>query len=169
MVALRRAAVATGFTLALVILGLVWATPSAPPCSSAGEPGDAARSAGCFTMRDQSVLVVADYNGKVALPGGRAKAGESPRCNAERESWEETGLVLTATRELARTDTGFVLFECEPRYPNQAIAPERRFEVSDVFWLPADAINQHTWRFPAKLPLLRQLLAQAAHTDSPVQ
>ena len=49
-------------------------------------------------IRSGDKIVVTDelITGKFSLPGGGFKTGESPRAAAERETWEEAGLVVTA-------------------------------------------------------------------------
>ena len=73
---------------------------------------DSAVSAGCFYVQDDKLLVVQDWMGKVSLPGGLGKRGESAQCTAYRETWEETGLLLEPGERVAGFKESFFLYRC---------------------------------------------------------
>ena len=72
----------------LLVLSACGETP--PPCSSSG-PLESAPSAGCLIWDQRGALLVKSWSDEWALPGGSVAAGESARCGAEREVFEETG------------------------------------------------------------------------------
>lgn len=60
---------------------------------------------------DKLVLIHEILTNRISLPGGTIIEGEQPRAAAQRETWEETGLVVTVGKELGRTETA-VFFDC---------------------------------------------------------
>ena len=90
---------------ATVLLSLVACGETPPPCSrNATQPS--APSAGCLVFTEGGVLLVKDWSGEWALPGGSVKKSESARCGAEREVFEETGLAVLHDHRTLATDRG---------------------------------------------------------------
>lgn len=110
----------------------------------------ASSGAACVVMVEERLLVIRHRpSGRLDLPGGRSKAGESARCTAQRETWEETGLEVRVGEALGgRTD----LFRCVPL---QAIAttsdPPLRWwsvvEASAVLWVDPRTVQDADWRY----------------------
>ena len=132
---------------------------SATVCPLSGDDQVAA-SAGCFSVADDALLLVQGFNGKVSLPGGSSEPGETARCTAFRETWEETGLRLLPGELMAVFDTGFHLYRCERHEGSGQIDPPLRLEVRDVFYLDADRFSDYQWRFEEQGDLLREMLLQ---------
>ena len=137
---------------------------TAPPCTSSDHSGSAP-SAGCLVWDARGAILVKDWSGEWALPGGSVDASESPRCGAEREVFEETGLAARA-RELAIVfENGFHLYWCavpaaaEPRI-------QRPLEVADVIWWNLEALPDGTWRYPGQGAMIRELIM--ARSEAPV-
>ena len=66
-----------------------------PECStSAGDM--TAPSAGCLVVSDGDLLLVKSMGGFYGPPGGSVDRRESAQCAAERETWEEAGVVAKA-------------------------------------------------------------------------
>ncbi|HUR92110.1 MAG TPA: CoA pyrophosphatase [Gemmatimonadaceae bacterium] len=94
------------------------------------------------------------WSGQVAFPGGRHEAGdESLERTAIRETWEETGIDLSAS--------GAMLGALDDVQPNTAVLPRvvvRPFvaavssdagiresgEVAEAFWVPVDALREES-------------------------
>ena len=114
-----------------------------------------APSAGCFSLSEDGLLLVQGLNGKVSLPGGASRQGESARCAAYRETWEETGLRLEPTELIAVFDTGFHLYSCRRTEQSGVIDPPMDYEVRAVFYLPPDQFDKHEWRFHSHKELLK--------------
>ena len=129
----------------------------APPCPLPGA-GITAPSAGCFAIRDNALLVVEGRNGTLSPPGGSAETGESARCTAFRETWEETGLRLHPEQEMNEFDTGFKLFYCAHHADSGEIDPPPRLEVRRAFYLPLQEFDQWTWRYPGQQTVLAEHL-----------
>lgn len=53
------------------------------------------------------VLIKELITGKYSLPGGLIDKGETPQQAAEREAWEEAGLIVTAKDLLYKDDKAF--------------------------------------------------------------
>lgn len=113
-------------------------------------------------MSRGELLVVQGFNGKLSLPGGSSEPGESARCTAFRETWEETGLHLVPGELLRVFDTGFHLYRCERDSGSGGINPPLRFEVQDVFYLQPGRFGEFDWRYPDQRDLLRNLLLDEA-------
>ena len=108
--------------------------------------------------------MVKSWSDEWALPGGSVAAGESARCGAEREVFEETGLAARA-RELAIIfENGFHLYCCEvPASVEPRI--RRRLEVADVMWWNLEALPDGTWRYPGQGAMIRELIV--ARSEAP--
>ena len=132
-----------------------------PACTFAGR-GNEAPSAGCFATSADGLLLVQGLNGKVSLPGGSSRPGESAQCTAFRESWEETGLVLQPAELLMIFDTGFHLYRCESTQASGKTAPPLSLEIRSAFFLPADQFDQFDWRYEYQRALLRNMLLSSA-------
>ena len=158
----RRGPRALALGLVLVLIGCSRQAPQCPYVDSR----ERAPSAGCFTQRDGQLLLVQGLSGTVSLPGGLARAGESARCTAFRESWEETGLLLVPREVLRVFSTGFYLSRCEHGEGLVTPSPATRFEVRQALYLSADRFGDFTWRYPAQERLLGRLLTEQAHETS---
>lgn len=60
---------------------------------------------------DKVVLVNEIITKKLSLPAGTIASGEAPQLAAQREAWEETGLVVSIASELGRIDNA-VFYDC---------------------------------------------------------
>lgn len=148
---MRFSAIATAFFL----LAACGETP--PPCSSNAR-GPAAPSAGCLVQAEGGVLLVQDWSGKWALPGGSVNTMESARCGAEREVYEETGLTVRAEALATTFDNGFHLYWCAA---SSGVAPEihRPLEIQKVAWLAPGLVPVSSWRYPGQGETIAALIA----------
>ena len=151
-----------GVLFLLMSLTACGGTP--PPCTSSNHTGSAP-SAGCLVWDARGALLVKDWSGDWALPGGSIDASESPRCGAEREVFEETGLAARA-RELAVIfENGFHLYWCAVPTAAEPLI-QRPLEVADVIWWNLEALPDGTWRYPGQGAMIRELIM--ALSEAPV-
>lgn len=93
------------------------------------------------------------WSGQVGLPGGRVDASDqSTRHTAERETWEEIGLDLSAARYLGRLSDyapgGLrIVISCFvyaiEELPDLRLAPT---EIADAFWVPLRELDNPALR-----------------------
>lgn len=82
------------------------------PTSAANPLPEDVKGALCIVRADDKLVLIHEIlTNKISLPGGTVIEGESPKLAAQRETWEETGLVVTVGEELGRTDTA-VFYDC---------------------------------------------------------
>lgn len=87
------------------------------------------------------------------------QVGESPRCGAEREVFEETGLGVVASDTARRFENGFELFWCELASPAEPYI-HRPFEIRQIiWWKPAEA-RYIEWRYPRQGDQIQALIAE---------
>ena len=99
-----------------LVVCLMGCGESTPPCSDQARFVSAV-SAGCLVNSDAGILLVRDWSGQLALPGGSVERDESAHCGAEREVFEETGLSVAAGSLATVFDNGFHLFWCDAPLP----------------------------------------------------
>jgi 8-oxo-dGTP diphosphatase len=100
--------------LVLITALMLSACSRQPMCSVAsGDVG--APSAGCLVLDQGELLLVKIMDGTYGPPGGSADSNESAQCAAERETWEETGVQVSAGELAAEFDTGFHLYWYAPK------------------------------------------------------
>lgn len=119
----------------------------------------------CYIQSDDQVVFVKEvFTQKLSLPGGTIDLNEAANKAAERETWEETGLVVTAKEILTQTETA-VVFHCEPASGVIAFtarnhhgfhvlpawfAPDFGIETKQVLLGYADMIKPQEYRYPAQ-------------------
>ena len=141
-----------------IILLLCGCGETAPPCQNAAQ-SPVAPSAGCLVVTDRGVLLVRDWTGSVALPGGSVRPGESAQCGAEREVFEETGLSVVAGESAKSFDNGFQLFWCKVAVPAEP-SIHRPLEIRQIiWWQPAEA-RFIEWRYPRQGDQIRALITE---------
>ncbi|NVD06599.1 NUDIX hydrolase [Vibrio sp. JPW-9-11-11] len=76
------------------------------------ETSDHIKGAVCVIRSGDKVVMVNEIiTKKLSLPGGGVEKGEDPKVAAQREAWEETGLVVSIKQELARIDNA-IIYDC---------------------------------------------------------
>ncbi len=103
--------------------------------------------------------------GKISLPGGKVEEGEDPVKAAEREAWEESGLVVSALSQLGMLGKA-MLYDCVSDSPIAAFnyknndghhivpswfAPHYGIETQQVMLAKIDEINKATYRYPSQI------------------
>lgn len=118
-------------------------------------------SAGCYIQQDKKFLVVHNpiillngaASGKYSVPGGSVNRGESSACAAARETFEESGIDVTVTKEIKSFGNGFVLFECVPVNPitEEQLKYSKIFEISKIELVAPHEIKLDKARFPSQI------------------
>ena len=129
----------------------------------------AGANAGCLVVNKSRLLIVEDYLGKMALPGGTKKTGEAPQCTAEREVWEETGIEVKARRKIKTFDNKFQVYACDI-VANQKLDGSTKpvfSEIERIHWVGIDELESMEWRFPDQVELMSKYLRN--HKAEPVR
>lgn len=118
-------------------------------------------SASCALMHEGELLLIRHlYSGKLDLPGGSAKTGETAQCTAHRETWEETGIAVTVHEPLPGLTQ---VFRCEPVNPEvlrrkPGIPWWSRTEVTGILWRNPSTIRPAEWRYGSGILALQKAL-----------
>ncbi|MDW2127555.1 NUDIX hydrolase, partial [Vibrio sp. 2033] len=115
----------------------------------------------CIVRVDNKLLLVNEIlTGQISLPGGTISAGEPPPEAAQREVWEETGLVVTVGEALGYSDTA-VFYDCVSDSPIVAyntqhalggntlpiwFAPHYGVEIASAMLLEPTALKAEQYR-----------------------
>ncbi|GGF69163.1 NUDIX hydrolase [Alteromonas lipolytica] len=116
------------------------------------------------------LLVKHRLSGKLDFPAGGVQSGESPRCAAHRETWEETGFNVEVGRLLTYTASGMPVFECtgEPTMTalaTEAAAPDwAQIEVAGLIRVNPFTIDDDALRFKDDLLPLRDAFVGAGQS-----
>lgn len=157
----RRLAVA----LLAGVAGAAALAAQPPACRTALDDGDFAFAAGCFIQHGERLLVVRHrFGGRLGVPAGRARDGESAQCVAHRETFEETGIAVIVHGKLRQFANGLALYRCEPvagdvfDAASLPVPASGRNEISAVLWIDPRDTRPEAWRFPRDYPVLRRLI-----------
>lgn len=117
----------------------------------------------CYIQADDQVVFVDEIlTSRLSLPGGMIENNESPRVAAKRETWEETGIIVSVLEELVQTETA-VVYHCQPDSGVVAFsaqnakgyyvlpgwyAPSYGLEVSQVYLANPHYISKKEYRYP---------------------
>lgn len=164
--------------LFIFLLGLFLITSL--PIASANEASNL-KGAVCVIRSDDKVVMVNEIlTKKLSLPAGTILQGEDPALAAQRETWEETGLVVSIAGELGRTeeaifydcvsDSDIVAFQFNNHLDGNELpvwfAPHYGIEVASATLIDPAVVPAHRYRFPEQLQWLIDTLPSA--TDQPV-
>ena len=148
--------------------------PIAAPADCAIDPTDKvimdAESSGCLIVVDGALLVTrvaghgGEGSGRVTPPGGSVLSGESARCSAVRQTFEETGLKVKAGKLFGVWRNNFHLFQCQLVDPkdlakarSREVPKAARGDLSEKLLLELPAMrNRRTghkelWAFPTNV------------------
>nr|WP_282437329.1 NUDIX domain-containing protein [Vibrio amylolyticus] len=140
--------------------------------SIASDMPDSIRGALCIVNADDKIVLVNEIlTKKISLPGGTINPGEAPSLTAQRETWEETGLVVTVGDVLGYTDTA-VIYDCVSESEIIAyefnndfdgntmpiwFAPHYGVEVSSAMLLSPTKLPYERYRYPEQWDAIKTL------------
>ncbi len=156
---------AVGAMLALLLLA---GCRPAPDCRvREGRSEQRQASAGCVILRNDHMLVLEHrFSGKLGLPGGGRKGGESAQCTAHRETYEETGLDVRVGRRLGLLHKGFTVYHCRADAGADAAPPSSAWlEVRDLQWHKPDSLKREQWRHADELAPLVEMIKRGGEED----
>lgn len=153
---------------------------SSPPIASASEGANLKGAVCVIRSGDKVVMVNEILTKKLSLPAGTILPGEDPALAAQRETWEETGLVVSIAGELGRTDeaifyncvsdSDIVAFQFNNHLDGNELpvwfAPHYGIEVASATLIDPTLVPAHKYRFPEQLKWLVDILPNA--TDQSV-
>ncbi|WP_162046425.1 NUDIX hydrolase [Vibrio taketomensis] len=134
------------------------------------------KGAVCVIKADNQIVLVKEIlTGKWSLPGGLIDGDEEPALTAQREAWEEAGLIVTAGKELYRNDKA-IYFDCVSDSEIIAFgqqdsaggyqlpiwfAPHFAIEVEQARLLTPSDLHAEDYRYPDLWSLVSSLLPNA--------
>ena len=125
---------------------------STPECKTELEDDQRNLNGVCFVMIDKKLLMVKQsITGKLALPGGTNKQGESAPCTAHRETFEETGIDVLVKQQLSTLGSSTtILYECQP-LTTLDLGYSKFLEISKIKLFSYEELKQmdkNLFRFP---------------------
>ena len=142
--------------------------------ASAQEKVDAVN---CIIRADNKLVVTHEVlTNKLSVPGGHYNIGESYRAAAERQVWEETGLVVKADKELGRFNN-IIFFDCLPKSELLAFyatnnfgghefpiwfAPDYGSYSASAMFIDPYGVDSASYRFPLEWKQVRDFFVMAS-------
>ncbi|MGL4830787.1 MAG: bifunctional NUDIX hydrolase/phosphatase PAP2 family protein [Vibrio sp.] len=127
------------------------------------------RGALCLIRADNKLVMNQEVlTGKLSLPGGTIEAAETPQMAAQRETWQETGMVVSVGRLLGNTPTALV-YECTSEsqviaysYQNDLrgyelpvwFAPDYGVETVSAMLIMPSYVKPEQYRYSEQWPLI---------------
>ncbi len=143
------------FTMLVLLTGC--GSSVTPSCPYADDDSPVEVNAGCLITREDQILFVEQrITGRINLPGGTAKDGESARCTAWRETHEETGAQVVVTRPVMEFKH-YIVYQCSLLNPLRSDGVDL-IEIQGLHWLDKRHFDQFEWRFPYQQQYLTHYL-----------
>lgn len=155
-----------------LVLGFTFCIGLSFSALSSQEEEAAYRGALCLIRGDNKLVMTKEVlTGKLSLPGGTIEASETPQMTAQRETWEETGMVVSVGRLIGQTSTA-VVYECVSEsqviaysYQNALggyelpiwFAPDYGVETVSAMLVNPRHIKAEQYRYPEQWPLITDL------------
>jgi len=144
--------------LILITALMLSACSRQPTCSvTSGDMG--VPSAGCLAVDNGELLLVKIMGGTYGPPGGSVDSEESAQCAAERETWEETGVRVSAGELAAEFDNGFRLYWCEA-VSGREIEISRPIEIQHADWYAPELFQHLKWRYANQADIIQTLMIE---------
>lgn len=141
------------------------------------------KGAVCVIDHDERVVLIKEMiTGKFSLPGGIIDEGETSQQAAEREAWEEAGLVVTA-KELLHLDKYAAIYRCTSnsdivvfdletengfyRIPSW-FAPHYGVETDAVYLSEPFKLAPEQYRYPDQLSVIQHWLSSSGESENTV-
>lgn len=139
------------------------------------------KGAACIIRADNKLVMVNEIiTKKLSLPAGTVQPGEEPAIAAQRETWEETGLVVNIKGELGRSEKA-IFYDCVSESDIVSFqfnnihdgfelpiwfAPHYGVEISSAMLVDPKNVPANEYRYPEQMEWITQITQQA--TDQSV-
>ena len=156
---------------------VLWCSMTTVQAGEVAPSSEARPGALCLIRADDKLVVTKEIlTQKLSLPGGVIESGETARVAAQRETWEETGMVVEVGHILGYTDTA-VVFDCLGQSDLLVYAPDNHFgghtlpiwvaphygiETSGAMLIDPGRVNRAQYRFPQQWSQITSFFHQAS-------
>lgn len=160
----------------LVFISFTSLSVSATASASTDSPQKYKGALCLIASHDGRIVMVREaITGQISIPGGHVEEGEDPVKAAEREAWEESGLVVTALGKLGVLGNA-ALYDCVSDSPIVAFnhtdeaghhivpawfAPHYGIETKQVVLAKVGEVNKATYRYPSQIEALQYYSGKA--------